>query len=103
MLAPGTLHSAWSGWRHNEIVDPDRKPSQANARRVPDCIRYRAGRARDADFTDALDAKCVDVRIVFLDHERFHAWYVGVHRDVVFREVRVDDPAATVVPDGLLV
>ena len=78
----------WLGWRHNEIVDPDRKPSQANARRVPDCTRDRAGRARDADFADALDAKCVHVRIVFLDHERFQAWYVGVHRDVVFGEVR---------------
>jgi hypothetical protein len=62
---------------------------------VPDCIRDGAGRARDADFTDALDAKCVHVRIVFLDHERFQTWYVGIHRDVVFGEVRVDDPAGT--------
>src|SRR6476646_11440966 len=105
VFAPVTLESAlvWLFWRHNEIVDPDRKPSQANTRRVPDCIRDRAGRARNADFTDALDAKCVHVRIVFLDHERFQAWYVGVHGDVVFGEVRVDDPAGTAVADGLLV
>src|SRR5882762_7862198 len=62
-----TLQSAWLGWRHNEIFDPDRKPSQANARSVPHCIRDRAGRAGDADFTDTLDAKCVHVRILFLD------------------------------------
>src|ERR1700737_2305320 len=103
MFTPGTLQSAWLQWRHNEFVDPDRKPSLANARRVPDCVRDRAGRARDADFTDPLDAKRVHVRIVFLDHEGFQAWYVGVHRDVVFGEVRVDDPAGTVVADGLLV
>jgi hypothetical protein len=37
---------------HHEIVDPDRKPSQANAGRVPDCVRDRASRAGDADFTE---------------------------------------------------
>ena len=30
---------------HDEMVDPDRKPSQANAGRVPDGIRDRAGDA----------------------------------------------------------
>jgi hypothetical protein len=72
-----TRHPAfrlWLRWRHHEIFDPDRKPSQANACRVPDCIRDRAGRARDADFANALDAKSVHVRIVFLDHERVQAW-----------------------------
>lgn len=90
-------------WSYNEIVDLDREPAQANARRVPDCIRDRAGRARHADLTDALDAEGVDVRIMFLDHQRVQAWYVGIHRDVVFGEVRVDDPAGTVIADGLFV
>src|ERR1700733_3416978 len=92
----------WLRWGHKEVFNPDRKPSQANARRVPNCIRDSAGRARDADFTNALDAKSVHVRVVFLDHERVQAWYVGVHWDVVFGEVHVDDPAGTVVADGLL-
>ena len=40
---------------------------------------------------------------MFLDHERFQAGHVGIHRDVVFGEVRVDDPAGTGVADGLFV
>jgi hypothetical protein len=34
---------------HHEILDPDRKPSQANAGCVPDGIGDRAGRAGDAE------------------------------------------------------
>src|ERR1700722_9974144 len=107
--ASGSRHAHWNPtfvwllWRHHEIFDPDRKPSQANARRVPDCIRDRAGRARDADLTNALYTKSVHVRIVLLDNDRVQAWYVGVHWDMVFGEVRVDDPAGTVIADGPLV
>lgn len=50
-----------------QFVDPDWEAAEPHAGRVPDCIRHRAGAARDADLADALDAQRVDVRIVLLD------------------------------------
>ena len=56
---------------HHQILDPDRKAAHPNSRRVPYRVGHRTGRAGNADFANALDAKRVHMGIVLLDHQRF--------------------------------
>jgi hypothetical protein len=37
-----------------------------------------------------------DVGIVLLDHQRLQRWHVGIHRDVVLRQVGVEDTAVCI-------
>src|SRR5882724_13686009 len=86
-----------------EIVNPDWKTTHPDSCRMPDRVGDRAGRAGDADFTDALDAERVYVGIVFVDHQRLQARHIGVHQDVVLRKVGVERPAGAAIDDSLLV
>ena len=86
----------------HELVDQDRKAPHAVSRCVSDGVRHRAGRSRDADFADALDAEHVHMRIVLVDHERLHMRHVGIHGHMIVGEVGIDDPARAVIDDGPL-
>src|ERR1700734_518171 len=69
--------AASSRLRFEQAVKRDRKFARADAGRVPDCIGDRPRRAGDADFTDPLDAKRIDVRVVFLDQDRFERGHIA--------------------------
>ena len=69
---------------------------------MPDRVGNGAGRARDADFSDALDAERVHMRIVLVDHDGFEVRHVGVNGDMVLREVGIECPAGAPVHDGML-
>lgn len=55
----------------DEAIQRDRQFAHANARGVPDGIGDRTGRSGDADLAHAFDTERVDMRIVFLDQNRF--------------------------------
>ena len=54
---------------------------------MPDRVRDRTGGAGDADFTHALDAQRIHVRIAFLDQDRFERGHIGVHGNVVLAQM----------------
>ena len=72
----------------DQTIEGDRKLANADTGRVPDRIGDRAGGSRDADLADALDAERVDVRVVLLDENGFERGNVGVHRHMIFAEIR---------------
>jgi len=67
--------------------------------RIRDCTR----RAGDPDFAHAFDAESIDVRVAFLNQDRFDRGHVGVHRDMVFGQIGVHRTAGPRVHDGVLV
>jgi hypothetical protein len=64
-----------------------------NRRRPPD----------NADLPEPLDAECIHQAVRFIDEDDLDVMGVGVHRYVVFGDIRVHHPAGTVVDDGRLV
>src|SRR5271156_6358328 len=69
----------------NQIVEPDREATYANAGRMPDRVGNGTRRAGDSDLAHPLDAERVHVWIMLLDNQGLQHGGVGVHRDVVFR------------------
>jgi hypothetical protein len=62
---------------------------RTRTRGVPDGIGDRTGRSGDADLAHAFDTERVDMRIVFLDQNRFERRHIGVHRNMVLGQVSV--------------
>src|SRR5437879_10152143 len=88
--------------RHHEIVEPDGKATHADPGRVPYRVGDGTGRAGDADLAHALDAERVDMGIMLLDRHRLERWHIGVHGDVILREIGIQRPAGPPVDDGML-
>jgi hypothetical protein len=57
-------------------------------------VEHRIGDGRvdpdDADFADTLDTERVHLLVAFRQHDGLHLADVGIHRDVLFRDVVVD-------------
>ena len=53
------------------------KTTHPDSRCMPDRVGNGAGRAGDADFADPLDAECIHVRVVLVDHDGFQGRHVG--------------------------
>jgi hypothetical protein len=73
---PDSAHRIWPGsfrdWLRcdRNVLDVDRVAPDAHAGRMPNRVGDRTDCTGDADLADALHAKRVDVRIVFMDEDR---------------------------------
>src|SRR5262249_39171375 len=72
------------------------------AGRVVDGIGDRGGCTHDADLTDAFDTERVDRRVLLVDEDHVDGPYVGVHGDMIVREIVGHEAAEPVVGRGLL-
>src|SRR5215471_10595392 len=58
--------------RFEQVLDPDRQLTDANAGRVIDGVRDRRGRADIGEFAEALDAGRIHVAVFFRYQDNFH-------------------------------
>src|SRR5262245_17648825 len=95
---PTPLHSPTDS---QQLVERDRQIANALAGRVEDGVGDRRRYAHDADFAQSLGAERVDDRIVLFDEDHINLIYVGVHGDVILRQIVVYETSEVLVHHAL--
>src|ERR1700730_13001094 len=88
--------------RLDQTIKCDREFAHADSGRMPDCIGNRTRGASDPDFTYALNAEGIHVRVAFLDKDRFDRGHIGVHGNVVLAQIGIHRAAGPRIHDGVL-
>jgi hypothetical protein len=70
---------------------------------VIDRIRDRRRDADDANLAQPLDAERIDDVVRLIDEDHLDVVHVGVHRDMIFGNVRIHDAAEFVIEDRFFV
>ena len=78
-------------------IQRDRQVAHALAGGVMDRVGDGGGNADDADLAHPLDAEWIDDAVRLVDEDDIDVVHVGVHRDMIFGNVRIHDAAESMV------